>query len=82
MQMQADLLGRDVEVADVAEISALGAAQLGWQWLDPTLDWAAACRPRTFSPTLDDAERTPPRPLGRRGRPGPPGSPPTRRPDR
>ena len=31
MQIQADLLGRDVEVADIAEVSALGAAQLAWQ---------------------------------------------------
>src|ERR687897_1258247 len=30
MQTQADLLGRSVDVADVAEGSARGAAQLGW----------------------------------------------------
>ncbi len=57
MQIQADLLGRDVEVADIAEISALGAAQLGWQSLSPELDWSSDRAPRTFSPTVDSTER-------------------------
>ena len=58
MQIQADLLGRDVEVADIAEISALGAAQLAWRSLSPELDWTSSrARPRTFSPTLDPADR-------------------------
>ncbi len=58
MQTQADLLGIDIEVADVPEVSALGAAQLGWLTLDPTLDWAAdRAAPRVFQPTLDDTER-------------------------
>ena len=58
MQIQADLLGRDVEVADIAEVSALGAAQLAWQAVSPELDWTSdRARPRTFSPTLDPAER-------------------------
>jgi glycerol kinase len=58
MQTQADLLGRDIEVADVPEVSALGAAQLGWLTLDPTLDWTAdRAAPRAFHPSLDDPER-------------------------
>ena len=57
MQIQADLLGRDVEVADIAEISALGAAQLAWQSLSPELDWSSDRAPRTFSPTVDSADR-------------------------
>ena len=53
-----NLLGRDVEVADIAEVSALGVAQLAWQQLSPELDWTAdRARPRTFSPTLDPADR-------------------------
>jgi glycerol kinase len=59
MQIQADLLGRDVEVADIAEISALGTAQLAWQSLAPNLDWnSSRARPHTFSPTLDPIDRT------------------------
>jgi glycerol kinase len=58
MQIQADLLGRDVEVADIAEVSALGAAQLAWPALSPELDRTFdRARPRLFSPTLDPAER-------------------------
>ena len=40
MQTQADLLGRTVEVADIAEVSALGAAQLA----GPV--WTSRLRPR------------------------------------
>ncbi|MET1006813.1 MAG: FGGY family carbohydrate kinase [Propionibacteriaceae bacterium] len=36
MQTQADLLGRTVEVADLPEISALGAARMAWQSLGST----------------------------------------------
>jgi glycerol kinase len=58
MQIQADLLGREVEVADIAETSALGAAQLAWQSLSPRLDWTSdRARPRTFSPGVDPADR-------------------------
>ena len=57
MQIQADLLGRDVEVADIAEISALGAAQLAWQSLSPELDWSSDRARRTFSPTVNSADR-------------------------
>ena len=51
MQTQADLLGRPVEVADLPEVSALGAADLAWRRLggDP--------RPRAvahvFEPAID-----------------------------
>ena len=58
MQIQADLLGRDVEVADIAEISALGAAQLAWQSVVARARLELRPRPpRMFSPTLDPAER-------------------------
>ena len=58
MQVQADLLGHVVEVADVAEISALGVAQLGWQSLADVEDWSQKRgRTRSFSPGLDPSER-------------------------
>jgi glycerol kinase len=41
MQTQADLLGFPVEVSDLAEISALGAAELAWT----TLGQTTGCRP-------------------------------------
>jgi glycerol kinase len=44
MQTQADLLGRTVEVADIAEVSALGAAHLGWSRLGVQIPPAAATR--------------------------------------
>ena len=33
VQTQADLLGREVEVSETAEVSALGAAKLAWRSL-------------------------------------------------
>jgi glycerol kinase len=42
MQCQADLLGRTVEVAGVAEVSALGAAKLAWQTLGHGTEWTHA----------------------------------------
>ncbi len=58
MQTQADLLGRAIEVADVPEVSALGAAQLGWLTLEPTLDWSAhRGAPRIVTPRLAESER-------------------------
>ena len=57
MQTQADLLGRPVEVADVPEASALGAAELAWTTLGATTGWAARRSYRTFEPRLDAAAR-------------------------
>jgi glycerol kinase len=49
MQTQADLLGREVEVSDVAEVSALGAAKLAWRALGRRDAWPNSsgriCRP-------------------------------------
>ena len=58
MQTQADLLGTVVEVADIAEISARGAAQLGWQALSSwSADAAGTGQPRTFDPSIEISER-------------------------
>ncbi|MVA74683.1 glycerol kinase [Auraticoccus sp. F435] len=55
MQAQADLLGRPVEVAEVAELSALGAAHLGLAATGPQPP--AAGTTRRYEPDLDEAER-------------------------
>ena len=55
MQTQADLLGRPVEVADIAEVSALGAAHLGWSRLGHQIPSAAATS--SFVPTMAEPER-------------------------
>ena len=55
MQTQADLLGRTVEVADIAEVSALGAAHLGWSRLGIQIAPAAATR--SFVAALAEPER-------------------------
>ena len=55
MQIQADLLARPVEVADIAEVSALGAAQLGWSRLGEAVRPAAARR--SYPPALGESER-------------------------
>jgi len=57
MQVQADLLGRVVEVAEVPEVSALGVAQLCWQSLAAVPDWADTRRRTGFHPELDAVER-------------------------
>ncbi|MFI6827068.1 FGGY family carbohydrate kinase [Kribbella sp. NPDC050241] len=57
MQTQADLLGHPVEAADVAEISALGAAELAWTTLGAHTGWAAQRGYRSFEPAIDAAER-------------------------
>lgn len=58
MQTQADLLGCRVEVADVAEVSALGAAQLGWEALGVRTGWAEKRQPaRVYLPQGDDVLR-------------------------
>lgn len=57
MQRQADLLGRDVVVSSNAEVSALGAALMGFThlgWELPDLESDGGCR---YSPSVDDAER-------------------------
>ena len=55
MQTQADLLDRPVEVADIAEVSALGAAHLGWSRLGIEILPAAATR--SFVPAMAEQER-------------------------
>jgi glycerol kinase len=55
MQTQADLLGRPVDVADIAEVSALGAAALGWSRLGVPVPPVAATR--SFGPALAESER-------------------------
>jgi glycerol kinase len=64
MQTQADLLGRPVEVADVAEVSALGAAHLGWSRLGTQIPPAAATK--SFVPAMGEPERRRRRELWRR----------------
>ncbi len=55
MQIQADLLGRPVEVADVPEISALGVAGLAWRQLGQTTPVRPAGR--VITPLIDPATR-------------------------
>jgi glycerol kinase len=55
MQTQADLLGRPVDVADVAEVSALGAARLGWSRRGVSVPPVAATR--SFSAALAEPDR-------------------------
>ncbi|MEV6281497.1 FGGY family carbohydrate kinase [Kribbella sp. NPDC051770] len=60
MQTQADLLGRPIDVADVPELSALGAAELAWTSLGQPTGWSVRRTYRTFEPTLSatrDARR-------------------------
>lgn len=56
MQLQADLLGRPVQVAASPHASALGAADLAAQVLTGAIPPAAPPR-ATFHPRIDDAER-------------------------
>jgi glycerol kinase len=57
VQTQADLLGREVEVAEVAEVSALGAAKLAWRALGDGAAWPTASNGRIYLPILDATER-------------------------
>jgi glycerol kinase len=58
MQTQADLLGRPVEVAEVAEVSAVGAAALAWSVLGTAPTWVADRGPgRTYEPRVSEDER-------------------------
>lgn len=55
MQLQADLVGRPVRVADVAEASALGVAQLAWTRSGAPAP--ATGEGRMYVPLLDRASR-------------------------
>ncbi|HEX6757749.1 MAG TPA: FGGY family carbohydrate kinase [Propionibacteriaceae bacterium] len=58
VQTQADLLGRDVEVADVPEVSALGVAKLAWRALGHEGAWPIGGSGRIYRPIVDsDARR-------------------------
>jgi glycerol kinase len=57
VQTQADLMGRAVEVGQVAEVSALGAAKLAWRALGREADWPAASSGRVYRPAFDSTER-------------------------
>jgi glycerol kinase len=57
VQTQADLLGREVEVGQVAEVSALGAAKLAWRSLGREDAWPAASSGHVYRPGLDSTER-------------------------
>ena len=56
MQSQADLLDRTVDVADVAEVSAVGAAKLGWRSLGRGHDWRGHAPGRSFAGRLAAGE--------------------------
>ena len=58
VQTQADLLGREVQVGEMAEVSALGAARLAWSALGRDTSWPAVLRGgRTYVPALDETQR-------------------------
>jgi glycerol kinase len=57
VQTQADLLGREVEVSDVPEVSALGAAKLAWRALGHAGAWPTESSGRIYRPIVDPSER-------------------------
>lgn len=57
VQTQANLLNRAVEVSDVAEVSALGAAKLAWAALGEAVQWPATSPTRVFTSRLDSETR-------------------------
>ena len=57
VQTQADLLGREVEVSETAEVSALGAAKLAWRSLGRESVWPTRSRGRVYVPIMDSRER-------------------------
>jgi glycerol kinase len=57
VQTQADLMGREVEVGEVAEVSALGAARLAWRALGEEAAWPTTSSGRVYRPALDSTER-------------------------
>jgi len=56
MQTQTDLLCRDIEVSDVAEVSALGTAKLAWQTLGHGGVWPSSSG-RIYRPVVNANER-------------------------
>jgi glycerol kinase len=57
VQTQADLLGRDVQVGEVTEISAVGAARLAWATLGQQAAWPATGNGPVYRPALSEADR-------------------------
>lgn len=57
VQTQADLLGREVLVSEVAEVSALGAAKLAWRALGQGAAWPTQSTGRIYQPILSSIER-------------------------
>jgi glycerol kinase len=57
VQTQADLLGRDVQVGNVAEVSALGVARLAWGALGMDTSWPALAGGAVYSPGLEEPQR-------------------------
>ena len=57
VQTQADLLGHDVEVSEVAEVSALGAAKLAWEVLGERSRWPRENRAKVVRSRLDPDTR-------------------------
>ena len=57
VQTQADLLGRYVQVGNVAEVSALGAARLAWGALGADTSWPAHAGGAVYSPGLEEPQR-------------------------
>jgi glycerol kinase len=57
VQTQADLLGREVEVSDIAEVSALGAAKLAWRALGYAAAWPSGHNGRIYRPIGEPNER-------------------------
>jgi glycerol kinase len=57
VQTQADLLGREVQVGEVAEVSALGAAKLAWRALGHGAAWPTDGSGGIYRPILDATER-------------------------
>jgi glycerol kinase len=57
VQTQADLMGREVDVGQVAEVSALGAGKLAWRALGQEGAWPTSSSGRVYRPALDPTER-------------------------
>ena len=65
MQIQADLLGREIVASDAPEVSAIGAALMGWRALGHT-DVTRATEHRRYYPDAPDDQRSAARQLWRR----------------
>jgi glycerol kinase len=57
VQAQADLLGREVQVGQVTEVSALGAARLAWAALGGDTAWDSLRGGPVYAPKLDETRR-------------------------